>query len=87
MVSEDSRCLSEKSELVSPKRQMSNVLESCGLWTERSSQTAGVFTRIKEETLYSEITDSCASSLCHIIVQMSNCQVTRETHRSSRMCV
>lgn len=87
MVSEDSRCLSEKSELVSPKRQMSNVLGPCGLWTEGSSQAAGVFTGIKEETLYSEITDSCASSLCRIIVQMSNCQVTREAHRSGGVCV
>lgn len=54
VVSEDSRCLSEKSELVSPKRQMSNVLGPCGLWTEHGSQAAGVFTGIKEETLYSE---------------------------------
>ena len=43
VVSEDSRCLSQKSELVSPKRQMSNVLGPCGLWTEHSSQTAGGF--------------------------------------------
>lgn len=39
----------------------------------------GVFTGIKEETLYSEITDSCASLLSHIIVQMSNCQTTSRT--------
>lgn len=52
-----------KVNLLSPKRQMSNVLGPCGLWTEHSSQAAGVFTGIKEETLYSEITDSCVSSL------------------------
>jgi len=67
----DSRCLSQKSELVSPQRQMSDVLGPCGLWTEHSSQGAGVFTRIKEEMLYLEITDSCASSRWHTLVQMS----------------
>lgn len=51
-----------KVNLLSPKRQMSNVLGPCGLWTEHSSQAAGVFTGIKEETLYAEVTDSCASS-------------------------
>lgn len=40
VVSEDGRCLSQKSELVSPKRQMSNVLGPCGLWTEDSSQAS-----------------------------------------------
>lgn len=56
-----------KVNLFSPKRQMSNVLGPCGLWTERSSQAAGVFTGIKRETLYSEVTDSCASSLWHTL--------------------
>lgn len=64
VASVDSRCLSQKSELVSPKRQMSNVLGSCGLWTEHISQASGGgFTGIKEESLYLETTDSCASSL------------------------
>lgn len=67
VVSEDSRCLSQKSELVSPKRQMSNVLGPCGLWTEGSSQAAvGGLTGIKKETLYLEITDSCASLPWHV---------------------
>lgn len=49
-VSEDARCLSQKSELVSPMRQMSNVLGSCGLWTEAGSQAGGgAFAGIEEE--------------------------------------
>lgn len=58
---------------------MSNVLGPCGFMDRVKFSGWWVFTGIKGETFYSEITDSCASSLCPVEeFYMINCQKTWE---------